>query len=667
MENFSVINLLNDFSNFLKIILSNSMRFDIFQGKLTIFIHHSVQRLVIVRTIIFNAFLMLSHQNLMKFPIKAWRVIISQGLSGLFRAFRQFIDSSFNYSRWIALYDTLNDNDHKAINFHISCMKWQPLISIIMPTYNTPERWLRSAIESVRSQIYPNWELCVADDASTSEKVHSILEEYAQLDNRIRVIYRKKNGHISAASNTALDIAQGEFIALLDHDDELSPHALYMIAVALNEKSYLDLIYSDEDKIDENGRRFDPYFKPDWNPALLTGQNVVSHLGVFRTELVRSTGGFREGYEGSQDWDLALRFSELIPAFHIHHLPHVLYHWRAIAGSTSIGHNEKSYAAQAANKALCDHLIRTGCEGVATSAVGGYFRIQYKVPSPEPLVSIIIPTRNGLHHLRRCIESIKQKTLYSNYEILIVDNQSDDSETINYMKLLECAGIARILRYDLPFNYSAINNFAAQSAKGDYICLMNNDIEVISPDWLDEMLGHASRPEIGAVGAMLYFPNNTIQHAGVILGMGGVAGHIYAGHPRGTHGYMGRAALPQNLSAVSAACLLLRTSIYKEVGGLNEKNLPVAFNDVDFCLRIEDRGYRNLWTPFAEFYHHESASRGYNDTIKKKLQFKRDCDYMRSQWAFRISNDPYYNPNLTLNNSWPYVSSIRRATKPWQD
>jgi len=605
------------------------------------------------------------HQNRIKLLIIAWQTIRFQGLPVLWNTFQRLNSFTLEYGKWVSSCDTLDHNDCSAIKTHIASLKYQPLISIVMPAYNTPENWLRKSIESVRSQLYSNWELCIADDASSINTVRTVLNEYTLSDPRIKVVYRKQNGHISAASNSALELAKGEFIALLDHDDELPKHALYMVASILNEKPYLDMIYSDEDKIDDKGKRFNANFKPDWNPDLLTAQNTVSHFGVYRADLVRKIGGFREGYDGSQDWDLALRISEIIPASHIHHIPYILYHWRAIKGSTSIGNDEKSYVFNSSQKLLEDHLHRTGQKGDVLPTVSGYFRIKYGIPSPTTLVSIIIPTRNGLNILRQCIESIKDKTLYSNHEILVIDNQSDDPETLRYLKSLSLSNDIRIIKYDFPFNYSAINNYAVQFAKGDYICLMNNDIEVISPDWLGEMLGHACRPEIGAVGAMLYYPNDTIQHAGVVLGMGSIARPLYADHPRGTHGYKTRACLVQNLSAVTAACMVVKKSKYLEIDGLDEKNLPVSYNDVDFCLRLEERGYRNLWTPFAEFYHHESASRGFKDTIQKVDQYKSDSEYMLSRWRDKIENDPYINPNLTVNNNWPYPAMKPRVKKPW--
>lgn len=538
-------------------------------------------------------------------------------------------------------------------------------VSIILPTYNSSERWLRRAIESVRSQLYSHWELCIADDSSSMPHIRAVLEEYQNLDDRIKVMLRDYNGHLSAASNSALELASGEFIAFLDHDDELSVHALYMFAVAINENPELDLIYSDEDKINEKNYRYDPYFKPDWNPDILTSQNMICHLVVYRTKLTRKIGSFREGYEGAQDWDLALRMTECTPPQRIKHLPYILYHWRAVSGSTAMGHDEKSYAASAGKNALIDHFSRIQKVTEVLPVVGGHYRIRYAIPSPAPLVSILIPTRNGANLLKKCIDSILLKTLYS-YEIIVIDNQSDEEDALIYLQSLEHEKLAKVINYDAPFNYSAINNYAVLQSKGSLLCLMNNDTEVISKDWLNEMVAQASRPEIGAVGPMLYYSDDTIQHAGVILGLGGIAGHLYSRYARGTCGYMNRACLVQNLSAVTATCLVVRKNVFQEVGGLDEVNLPVAFNAIDFCLRLLERGYRNLWTPFAELYHHESATRGYEDTLEKRKRLQMEASYMQPRWSNLLKHDPAYNPNLTPDSGWPNLAFAPRINKPWQ-
>ena len=569
-----------------------------------------------------------------------------------------------NYEDWIKKYDVVSAEDLQLARMDSMAMVLQPLISIVMPVFNTPPRLLRRCIDSVLAQAYPHWELCIADDASSRPHIRKLLQEYSAKDSRIKVTYREINGHISEASNSALALASGDWVALLDHDDELPPHALYIVAKAINERPDAALFYSDEDKIDEEGHRYDPYFKPDWNPDLFYGQNTISHLGVYKTGLIREIGGFRKGLEGSQDYDLALRCVENVGADQVVHIPRVLYHWRAVPGSTALGGHEKSYAALAGKKALEEHFSRIG-KDVEVQILSGGYRVKYaRSEAARPKVSLIIPTRDRVELLRMCVESILARTKYSNYEIVIVDNQSQEPETHAYFRRLSNNPKMKIVTYDAPFNYSTINNTAVAASDGEFIGLVNNDIEVISPDWLDEMVSHARREDIGAVGAMLYYPNNTIQHAGVVLGVGGVAGHVHAGKPRGFSGQMSRATLVQNLSAVTAACLLVRRETFDAVGGLDPR-LEVAFNDVDFCLRVRELGLRNLWTPFAELYHHESASRGYEDTPEKQQRFLREVALMIDRWGKALKRDPAYNPNLTLErydfslSSAPRISSLK--------
>lgn len=557
-----------------------------------------------------------------------------------------------DYAGWIRQFDTHTSDELQAMAENVRRFADRPLISIVMPTYNSPQKWLIRCIESVQQQVYPHWELCVADDASSAPHVRKILQRYAKIDKRIKVVFREQNGHIAEASNTALELVGGEWIALMDHDDELPRHALYVVAKAINEHPEAGLIYSDEDKIDEAGHRFDPYFKPDWNYDLFLGQNMINHLGVYRAELVRKLGGFRKGMEGSQDYDLALRCIEQLKPNQIHHIPRVLYHWRAIAGSTAVSMDEKGYAAVAARLALHEHLERIG-ESEANVEVhrhGYRVRRRSTVAGRAPKVSLIVPTRDKVDLLRMCVESILACTSYPNYEIVVVDNQSSDPAALTYMAELGKRTRIRVLRYDEPFNYSAINNFAVRQCDGEIVGLVNNDIETIHADWLDEMVSQVVRPEIGAVGAMLYYPNDTIQHAGVVLGVGGIAAHVYCGAPRGSGGQMSRALLAQAMSVVTAACLLIRREVFEQVGGLDER-LKVAFNDVDFCLRVREAGYTNLWTPYAELYHHESASRGYEDTPEKKHRFEGEVQFMFERWGKVLSEDPAYNPNLTLTGT----------------
>ena len=554
------------------------------------------------------------------------------------------------YEQWLQLYEARGEEALAPLRDQVAALANPPLISVIMPVYNAPEKWLRRAIESVRQQVYERWELCIADDASPNPQVRAVLEDAMRSDSRIKIVFRPLNGHISAASNSALELATGEFVALLDHDDELPPQALARMALEIDRHPEGTFFYSDEDKIDETGRRFEPYFKPDFLPDLLTGQNCLSHLSVIRTTAVREVGGFRRGLEGSQDWDLALRITERCGPAKVHHVPEVLYHWRTVQGSTSLAVSEKSYSVTAARQALYDHFSRRKLAVQLQEVDGGHWRVIYPLPSPAPLVSLVIPTRNCVDLLRTCVASILQLTDYPAYEILIVDNQSDDPATLAWLgEIVTMDSRVRVLAYDRPFNYSAINNFAAQQARGAIVGLLNNDLECISSDWLREMASHAVRAEIGCVGAMLYYPNNTIQHAGIVLGLGGVANHAFCRMPRGTDGYMNRGRLVQNYSAVTAACLLVRREVYLQVGGLNERDLAVAFNDVDFCLRVRAAGYRNLWTPFAEFYHHESASRGLDESPVERARFISEVEYMQRTWGPLLAQDPAYNRNLSVD------------------
>ena len=557
-----------------------------------------------------------------------------------------------NYAVWLEFFDSPGlARDEEAAKVLQSLVD-RPLVSVLVPVYNTPERWLRRCIESVQAQAYPAWELCIADDASTKPHVARILAEYASMDSRIRYVVRDSNGHIAEASNSALEIARGEYVALLDHDDELHPLALLECVSAFQYNPDWQMLFTDEDKMDEKGERSDPYFKSDWNPDLFFSQNCVCHLTVYRRELVEQVGGLRAGTEGAQDWDLTLRVIEHLQPDQIGHVPKVLYHWRMISGSTALAPGEKSYAHLAAKRVLGEYFTRNkiGAKVLEMPGYSGYFRISYAVTEPAPLVSLLIPTRDRVDLLRRCVDSILEKTTYPNYEIIVLDNDSSERETLDYLAEIETDPRVRVIRWPHPFNYSAINNFGAGHARGEVIGLLNNDIEVITPSWLTEMVGHALRPEIGVVGAMLYYPDDTIQHAGVVLGIGGVAGHTYVGTSRGYPGHKHRAGLAQTLSAVTAACALMRASVFQEVGGLDE-GLRVAFNDIDLCLRIREKGYRNLWTPFAELYHYESATRGYENTPEKIERFKQEEAFMQNRWKGALETDPYYNPNFTLNGT----------------
>ncbi|MDM8828472.1 glycosyltransferase family 2 protein [Escherichia coli] len=557
--------------------------------------------------------------------------------------------SSVGYEEWIETVELPSLPGNKEVSLMLASMTHPPVISIVIPVYNPAEIYLRACLDSVLAQSYPHWELCIADDRSPKEHVQRVLREYEAKDSRIKVVYRKHNGHISAASNSALEIAKGDFVALLDHDDVLPEHAMLFMAQAICEQPHTQILYSDEDKINARGERFDPHFKSDWNPDLFFSQNYVSHLGVYRRSLLQQIGGFRLGVEGSQDQDLLLRCLPHVAAEQIVHIPRVLYHWRTIEGSTALASGEKSYTTEAGIKALRDYFSKQQPEvTVEAGLVPNTYRVRYPISEPAPLVSLLIPTRDRRALTETAVRSIIDRSTYTHFEILILDNGSVEQETLDFFAQIQQEDSrVRVLRYDHPFNYSAINNFGVRHAKGAIIGLVNNDVEVINPDWLTEMVSHCMRPEIGCVGTKLYYSNDTLQHGGVILGIGGVAGHSHKQYPRHHPGYFSRLLLTQTLSAVTAACLLIRKNIYEEVAGLDEENLHVAFNDVDFCLKVREAGYRNLWTPYAELYHYESISRGAEDSPEKIARFAREVNFMKSKWGKHLELDPFYSPNLS--------------------
>lgn len=585
------------------------------------------------------------------------RIFRRKGLLGLMDRLQRSDVLRNDYPSWLKEFGTITPAMRRAMHQRMAAFAHQPVVSILMPTYNSRLDWLQGAVDSVRAQAWPHWELCIADDASTDPGVRELLRRLSAEDERIRVVYRERNGHISEASNSALDLCRGEWIALMDHDDVLAEDALFHVVAAINAHPQVRLLYSDEDKIDEAGQRFDHHFKPDWDPHLFRSYNLVCHLAVFHAQLVRDAGGFTPGLEGAQDYDLALRCIERIAPEQIHHIPRILYHWRAHAHSTAQAQEAKPYAVAAGERALDAHLARIGI-AATTEADGQGYRVRYRLPEPPPMVSIVIPTRNQLALLRQCVDSIRTKTTYPRYEIVVVDNGSDDPATLAWLDELRAQPDSRLLRDDRPFNYSELNNHAVAACAGELVALLNNDIEVITPGWLDEMASLALQPGVGAVGARLWYPDDTLQHGGVVVGLGGVAGHSHKGLRRGHAGYAARVRYRGGYSAVTAACLVVRKSAYVQVGGLNEDELKVAFNDVDFCLKLRAAGLRNVWSPYADLYHHESASRGAEDTPAKQSRFAAEVAYMRARWPEVIAADPAYNPNLTLDHedfslAWP--------------
>lgn len=573
-------------------------------------------------------------------------------LNRLVRLTRLIGEIERDYPEWIRLYDRIDAESRRIAMADIARMSNPPLISILMPVFNPPLNHLQAAISSVRDQLYPFWELCIADDASTDPAVSKSLRDAAACDDRIKLVRRERNGHISAASNSALQLANGLFVALLDHDDVLAAHALYEVASRILAQPDVDIIYSDEDHIDDDGQRSCPYFKPDWNQELMLGQNLINHLGVYRRSLVDRVGGFQTGMEGSQDYDLALRVLLESAPERIAHIPRILYHWRQAGRTASFSEQALARCAENGRRAVLAFLAaKVPGAIVEPASVSSWNRVIYPIPQPEPSVSVIIPTRNYARLLACVVDGLLVRTDYPALEVIIVDNGTDEPEALKLLAKLEQDDRVRVLRYPGPFNYSALNNRAVQESASELILLLNNDIDVIDPGWLREMVSHAIRPHVGAVGSKLLYPNGTIQHGGVVLGPGGVAGHQYLHRSRDDAGYFGHLMLVRNVSAVTGACLLVRRQAFLEVGGLDEVSLPVAFNDVDLCLKLVERGYRNLWTPYAELYHYESLSRGSDLVGKKAERFKREVAVMQQRWGRVLEHDPYVNPNLSLQST----------------
>lgn len=535
--------------------------------------------------------------------------------------------------------------------------EYEPLISILVPVYNTPEEFLKQMIQSVRKQTYDNWELCIANANPANETVAEILRISSTKDERIKVKDVPENEGIAQNTNAALAIATGDYIGLLDHDDLLTPDALYEVVKTINENDRPQVLYSDEDKITMDlSEHFQPHMKPDYNKDLLRSNNYITHFFVAERMLVEKVGGEDGEYNGAQDYDLILKCTERAKG--IAHIPRILYHWRVHKASTADNPASKMYAFDAGKRAIEDHLKRCGeIGGVSHEKDLGFYRVKYQVQG-SPLISIIIPNKDQVESLDKCLESI-EKSSYKNYEIIIVENNSTEGETFAYYKKIESDKI-RIVYWPDEFNYSAINNFGVKHARGDYLLLLNNDVEVITTDWLEELTANCQRKDVGIVGARLYYPDDTIQHAGIVIGIGGVAGALFVGMPRMFTGYLHKAAIQQDLSAVTAACMMVKRSVYEELGGLEEE-LKVAFNDVDFCLRAREKGYLVVYDPNVELYHFESKSRGTEDSKEKIRRFQNEIEYMRSHWLGLLKKgDPMYNPNLTLTK-WDY--SLRNNQK----
>lgn len=555
------------------------------------------------------------------------------------------MDQAEIYKKWFAIHKATQEelDNQKKVKF-----AYEPKVSIIVPTYNTPIKYLEEMIQSVINQSYSNWQLCIADGSCGNAKLEKVLEDYHKKDSRIVYKLLDSNKGIAGNTNAALELADGEITGLLDHDDTLEPDALYEVVKAFQDKM-VDAVYTDEDKIlGPDWINVDPNFKTDYNIDLLRSHNYITHFFCVKTELLKEIGGFKADYDGAQDYDVILRCTE--KARKTEHIAKILYHWRMHDNSTAANPASKAYCHEAGRKAVEDHLKRLGIPAkVELCKLFGGSRVIYETPG-NPLVSIVIPNKDHIDDLDKCVRSLFNVNTYKNIEVIIVENNSTEKETFEYYDSIQKEySNVKVLVWKREFNYSAINNFGVKEAKGDYILLLNNDTEMIAPDSISDMLGYCMRPDVGIVGAKLLYPDGTIQHAGVIIGLGGIAGHAFIGLDANQYGYMSRAYLSSDYSAVTAACLMISKEIYNEVGGLCEQ-YAVAFNDVDFCMKVRSKGYLVVYDAFSQWYHYESKSRGYEDTEEKQLRFKGEIDTFKSKWQKELDEgDPFYNRNFPLN------------------
>ena len=561
------------------------------------------------------------------------------------------------YKEWVRKFDTLTKSDQDKILSDIANLKIIPLVSIIILVDKNADQWVKKSIISVLSQIYMNLELIIVYDPRQQSKFPFLLCDEIQRDSRIRILPYDPKEDPSTILNKALDISSGQFFLQLNPSEILREHALYLAIKEINHFPSAEVIYTDQDRLNRHNERCHPFFKPEWNPDLFLSKNLLSNLCFYKTNTAKKVGGYQKGFGEERNWDLAMRITETIAKSNIRHIPHVSAHRRFQKKTSKPKANEY--------KTLKSHFDNLGKDIKLIETESPYWHIKYPIPDPNPLVSIIIPTKNQPQLLKNCLESINNKTTYLPYEILVINNQTTDPDALAYFADSREMENIYLLDYDDTFNYSAINNYAVKHTRGEILIFLNDDVEVISPDWLEELVGHAVRDEIGAVGAMLYFPNDTIQHAGIILYPDRIAGHAFYSQARGSYGQNDRARLVQNYSAVTGACMAVEKSKFLQVNGFDEENLPIAYNDVDLCLKFKQAGYENLWTPFAELYHHESVSRGLDDTKEKQTLLNKEADFMIRKWGLIIANDPAYNPNL---KSHPFFSLAEppRSIKPWK-
>jgi GT2 family glycosyltransferase len=587
-------------------------------------------------------------------PRKVLRVWSEHGWKGLRL---RFIDAIGHhrpidqcYADWIELYDTLTESARRRLRTEMARWDAAPHISVLMLVENPDLRRLRAAVQSVCAQLYSHWELCICDDASTPAATREELQSIARQDRRIRLLLREPKADIRTSLNTALAAASGEFISLLDCNDLLSEQAFYWVAKELIENPAVDMIFSDEDRIAADGRRFEPYFKPDWNPALMLSRNAFGHLGVFRRSLLKKLGGFRLGFTHASQHDLVLRCAGETRPDRIRHIPRVLYHRREPA----VGIETMGSVGDAGRRAIEQYLAGLGVHAVVTCSSERFYQVEYEVVSPVPRISILIPTTGAARLLEPCTQSIRKLTTYENFEVLLLVNERHRNAPgkVKLLDRLAATPRMRVLTYpDRPFNYSGVNNWGAGQASGDLLCFLNDDTTITTPSWLERLVARVLLPGVAAAGPMLFYPNDTIQHAGTILGLGGVAGHACHGQPRSNRGYFDRGCLEQDVSCVTAACMMIRRSVFQDLRGFDEQ-LPIAFNDVDLCVRIRAAGWRIIWTPTVELYHHESVSTGRHDSRARADQFAKDAALMRKRWGPVLDSDPCYNPNLSLRHQF---------------
>ncbi len=574
-----------------------------------------------------------------------------------------FRDEASRYRDWVKLYDTIDAQEAAEIRRFLTMLAIKPKFSVLVPVYETAATELTGMIASVKAQIYDDWELCIADDASKQPHIRQILEAEARAEPRIKLVFREENGNISAASNSALALATGDFILLLDHDDVLAPHAMALMAEAINRHPDADVLYSDEDKLDAGGRRYGAYFKPDWTSELLYGQNFISHLGVYRTTLVRALNGFRLGFEGSQDYDLALRATAVTKG-PVVHVPHVLYHWRVYPGAGTFSSTQTERAVDAARRAIEEQLAGLGVEASVGDAGFNCHRVFRASPATWPRVSVVVSVRNHPEYLSACVDGLLERTDYPELEIIVVDAPCREPRAPLPSETLNRRGV-QLLPNSEPFNLAKLGNDAARRASGEIIVFLDGDMVVVEPGWLKEMVSLARQPDVGAVGAKLLSPDGRSWHGGLVLGLDGIAGPIraFSGH---SPGYFGKLLLAQDVSCVSAACMVVPRAAFEAVGGFDERELAPSFNHVDFCIRLRRAGYRVMWTPHARLHHQKTKRRSSRQDNEKPLELSKEIAHMRESWGEVLARDPFWNPNLSLESKDPRVSLPPRIMRPWR-